>query len=104
MLIDELESSLSRIAAVDGRSLERDDEAERESLVVACESVGVAPEQYQSALKANGNLYQLHRCAVGEAICGTTDPGPYDRISRESPSGTEKNEHLNEWMLRGNSP
>ena len=27
------------------------------------------------------------------------DPGPYDVISRESPSGNEDNRHFNEWLI-----
>ena len=86
ILAEELRWRLSRDPALEGRYLEGDDEVEDQSLLLACMVAGVEPHEYQLALKADGNLFQLHRWAVAEAICGTTDPGPYDRISRESPT------------------
>jgi hypothetical protein len=59
--------------------LQGNDEVEREALRAACALVGVEPQQYRFALATDGNLLQLHECALVEAICGTTDPGPYDQ-------------------------
>jgi len=103
MLVEELRWRLSRDPALESRYLEGDDEVEHDSLLLACAVVGVEPSEYQFALNVDGDLFQLHHWAVTEAVCGTTDPGPYDRISRESPSGTERNEHLNgcPWRTSG---
>jgi hypothetical protein len=104
ILVEELRRRLSHHPGLERRYLAGDDEVERESLVFACATVGVEPRAYRLALEVDGTLSQLHDQAVTEAICGTTDPGPSDFISRESPSGSEKNEHFNDWMQRGNSP
>jgi hypothetical protein len=86
------------------RYLEGDESVEGEALAVACARIGVWPRHYWMTLEVDALLFDLHRAALIETVAGTPDPGPYDRISRESPSGNEGNRHFNGWMLRGNSP
>ena len=103
ILFEELSLRLSdRTAHL--RYLEGDDAVEREAIAAACDRADVAPEDYLLTLEADGLLMQLHHATLTEAIVGTADPGPNDRISRESPCGEESNRHFNDWMLRKNSP
>ncbi|HKQ70304.1 MAG TPA: hypothetical protein VJT73_13235 [Polyangiaceae bacterium] len=88
----------------EGRCIEGDGELVERALWVVCMNTGISPHEYWSLLERDAALLQLHSWAVTEAIVGTSDPGPYDQISRESPTGTPTNEHWNAWMQRGNSP
>jgi hypothetical protein len=81
VLVVELRWRLLLDKRLEGSYLAGDDEVERESLRAACALVGVEPQQYRLALATDGNLLQLHESALVEAICGTTDPGPYDQIA-----------------------
>lgn len=60
--------------------------AVEEALDQALKEHGLALEAYREALQADPTLAELERTSVIEAI-GAPDPGPYDTISRESPSG-----------------
>ena len=60
---------------------------ERAALVMACELCGISLEDYRNALSADPSLAELEKESKTEAVAGSTDPGPYDEISRESPSG-----------------
>lgn len=53
----------------------------------ACDSVGVSPFAFDTAITADAKLELLKHAAIREAISGSTDPGPYAATSRESPSG-----------------
>ena len=104
LLRDELSRRLSRDPAERVRYLEGDDAVEQEAIFAACDRAAVAPEDYLATLEADAHLLQLHHATLTELVVGTADPGPNDRISRESPSGTDSNLHFNDWMLRKNSP
>lgn len=64
-----------------------------------CEKIGVTAEDVREAIERDSTLLDLEDSVTKEAIATTPDPGPYDEISRESPSGTEANAHNNEWMV-----
>jgi len=49
--------------------------------------LGIDEETYGRAIEADAGLALLERAALREAIGGIPDPGPYDRISREAPTG-----------------
>lgn len=89
-LVEELRARLSREPGLETRFLEGDDTVEQESLRTACALVGVETAEYQLALDADGNLAELHRCAITDGICGPTDPGPYDRISSDWPIALDR--------------
>jgi hypothetical protein len=60
---------------------------EQEALDRALKEHGLALEAYREALQADPTLAELERMSLTQAMAGGTDPGPYDSISRESPSG-----------------
>lgn len=67
---------------------QRDDAAVvREALTQACARAGITPEDYAEAVRADSTLVDLETQSLNQATVGTTDPGPYDAISRESSSG-----------------
>jgi hypothetical protein len=83
----------------------RGDRALEEDAVRAiCARAGIEPEAYHLAVQSDPALLALYHCALEEALVGAVDPGPNAQISRESPTGTESNDHWNDWMTRGNSP
>ena len=104
ILMEELSRRVWGDPSVHLRYLEGDDAVEEEAIAAACERAEVTPEDYLTTLDADALLFQLHRAALTEAMVGTADPGPNDRISRESPCGEETNRHFNDWMLRKSSP
>jgi hypothetical protein len=53
----------------------------------ALEKSGVSREAYKAALNADPELADLENKAHKQAAVEAPDPGPYDTISRESPSG-----------------
>ncbi|RYE77966.1 MAG: hypothetical protein EOO74_06050 [Myxococcales bacterium] len=55
----------------------------------ACAQVGIPFRDYQREIESNPDLIQLEQKAIDEGLIGTADPGPYDAISRESPTGRE---------------
>lgn len=58
-----------------------------EALAKACDELGVDPETFDTAIAGDIELELLKTNILRQAIAGTTDPGPYGEISRESPSG-----------------
>jgi len=62
-------------------------EATREALVEACQKNGISVEIYVNALVAAPALAELEKQSLLTAVADAPDPGPYDAISRESPSG-----------------
>ena len=60
----------------------------------ACHINGVSTDEAVEAIEADIVLFQLAEATLLEVIVGTPDPGPYDIISRESPSGTPENLHF----------
>lgn len=57
------------------------------ALEEACRAHDITVEDYREALIEDPSLVELERLSVTEAAVGSTDPGPHDAISRESPSG-----------------
>jgi hypothetical protein len=53
----------------------------------ACAHQGISVEEYAAALREDGSLAELERQATTMGVVEAPDPGPYDAISRESPSG-----------------
>ena len=104
LLHEELGRRLARDPAILLRYFGGDDSVEGEAIEAACARAAITLEDYLTTLEADELLRQLHHAALTEAMVGTADPGPNDRISRESPSGDESNRHFNDWMLRKNSP
>ena len=104
LMNEELVRRLSFDPTTRHRYLEGDEAIEEEAITAACARAAVELEDYLTTLEADAHLWQLHHATLTEAIVGTADPGPNDRISRESPCGEESNRHFNDWMLRHNSP
>lgn len=77
--------------ARDPHALEGDSEsAVTGAIAAACDEAGISPQDYRAVVDASNELGELERAALGEARSGgSTDPGPYAAISRESPSGKE---------------
>jgi hypothetical protein len=59
----------------------------RAALLLACEVSRISVEDYEAALRADPSLAELERESTTYAVVDAPDPGPYDAISRESPSG-----------------
>ncbi|MBX3225976.1 MAG: hypothetical protein KIT84_29630 [Labilithrix sp.] len=67
-------------------------------LARASKLAGITPEAFDRAIDLDPELELLKITALIEAVAGSTDPGPHDAISRESPSGkpgdlTKEREH-----------
>src|SRR5262249_55031443 len=60
----------------------------------ACHINGVSGVGLWGAGEAGNALARLMEAALREVVLGTPDPGPYDVISRESPSGSPENLHF----------
>jgi hypothetical protein len=56
----------------------------------ACAELDVALDEWLAALHADPELVRLFHEALDELVIEAPDPGPYDAISRESPSGSEE--------------
>ena len=86
---------MARPAQVDGAppSSTRRRGLEEEALERALQEHGLALEAYRAALQADPTLAELERTSITQAMSGgpAPDPGPYDSISRESPSGQPGN-------------
>lgn len=57
------------------------------ALEEVCRAHDITVEDYWEALREDASLLELERLSLTEAAVGSTDPGPHDAISRESPSG-----------------
>lgn len=57
------------------------------ALARACDELGVDPDAFDTAIAGDLELELLKTNVLRQAIAGTTDPGPYAEISRESPAG-----------------
>lgn len=57
------------------------------ALEAACKEHGISVQDYRAALHADPSLADLERQALSSTPVESPDPGPYDAISRESPSG-----------------
>ena len=66
---------------------EDDDVFVQGALAAGCTREGISPHEYAEALDLFPDLSQLERETLREGLAGSTDPGPHDAISRESPSG-----------------
>lgn len=68
-----------------------------ESFAKACAQQGASIEAVRAAIDADPSLVELEEAVTKEALADSADPGPYDAISRESPSGSTENRHLGEY-------
>lgn len=60
----------------------------------ACAITGVDQDEMWVAIETDTSLAELTAAMLLEVLSGSPDPGPYDVISRESPSGTPENRHI----------
>lgn len=72
-----------------------DDARVERAVAAACTTVGITPQDYAAAVRGSPELTELERETLREALAGSTDPGPHDEISRESPSGQPGDLHKN---------
>ena len=68
-----------------------------ESFAKACAQQSVTARDLRAAIDADPSLVELEEAVTKEALADSADPGPYDAISRESPSGSTANRHLGEY-------
>jgi hypothetical protein len=101
---DEIRLRWGADPAARAKYLRGDSALEDEAVTTVCARAGVSPDAYERAVQSDPALVELHHSALEEALIGPVDPGPNAQISRESPTGSESNEHWNDWMARGNSP
>ena len=76
-----------REAAAKLHETQEGDAAAAVALRDACVSAGVEPTAFDAAIAADPELELLEQNAIREALLGSTDPGPYGGISRESMTG-----------------
>lgn len=62
-----------------------------EAIRTTCDAEGISPQEYRAVVAADRELEHLQELAFREAMGGSTDPGPYAAISRESMSGQPGN-------------
>ncbi len=58
----------------------------------ACAEQGMTVDEWLASLHADVELLRLFEQALDELVVDPPDPGPYDAISRESPSGSPDDE------------
>jgi hypothetical protein len=85
-LRDELETRLAADTGLQKRFLDGDTSVADEATLVACSRLGVRPEDYRRIIDSMPALIWLESETIREAFVGSTDPGPYDVLSPESPS------------------
>jgi hypothetical protein len=93
---DELELRFRENPRVHSRYMEGDLGVVDEARDTACFSLGIRLDDYRRVIESEPLLLRLEVESILEATVGSADPGPYDRISRESPSGSDENEH---WII-----
>jgi len=64
------------------------------AFTAACRRNGVSEGEVWEAIEADRTLADLMEATLREVVLDPPDPGPYDVISRESPSGTPENLHF----------
>jgi hypothetical protein len=67
------------------RYLEGDTSVADEATTAACSRLGIRVEDYRRVVDSAPSLVWLETESIREALVGSTDPGPYDRISPTSP-------------------
>lgn len=75
----------------DERARSDDEPALEKAFATSCDTMGILPREYRETVEADPELELLEHLAVREALAGSTDPGPYAAISRESMSGQPGN-------------
>jgi hypothetical protein len=85
-LREEIEIRLASDPRLQVRYLEGDTSVTEEATFAACYRLGIRPDEYRSVVDSQPTLVWLETETIREAFVGSTDPGPYDMISRESPS------------------
>lgn len=58
-----------------------------DAIATACDTMGISPQDYRRIVDSDELLVELEQRAIGEAVTGTVDPGPYAAISREAATG-----------------
>jgi hypothetical protein len=86
ILRDEIVIRLEADSSLQKRFLEGDTSLADEATTAACFRVGLRVEDYRRVVDSVPTLVWLEAESIREALVGSTDPGPYDMISRESPS------------------
>ncbi len=86
ILRDEIEIRLEADSSLQKRFLEGDTSVADEATMAACFRLGLRLEDYRRVVDSIPALVWLEAESIREAFVGSTDPGPYDMISRESPS------------------
>jgi hypothetical protein len=85
-LREEIEVRLASDPRLQVRYLEGDASVTDEATLAVCNRLGIRPDQYRRIVDSQPTLVWLETETIREAFVGSTDPGPYDMISRESPS------------------
>src|SRR4051812_23281543 len=90
------------LEVIEGRGPAVEPAREYDAVIVrVCLICNLLPSEYFEALANDPELFDLERLAIAQVRLGTTDPGPYDVISRESPAGNPSNYHLSPWWASG---
>lgn len=87
-----------------GIELCQESEVVREILERACRENGLSVDDYAAALRADPALAELEKESLVMGIAEPPDPGPYDAISRESPSGQPGNLEKSRTLPRNEAP
>jgi hypothetical protein len=86
MIREELLVRLEADSRLQTRFLEGDPSVADEATLAACSRLGIRVEDYRRFVDSAPTLVWLEAESIREAFVGSADPGPYDQISRESPS------------------
>jgi hypothetical protein len=86
LLREELGVRLEADTRLQVRYLEGDTSVADEATTAACCRLGIRVEDYRRVVDSAPTLVWLENESIREAFVGSTDPGPYDRISPMSPS------------------
>jgi hypothetical protein len=88
MIREELLVRLEADSSLQTRFLKGDPSVADEATRAACSRLGMPVEDYRRFVDSAPTLVWLEAESIREAFVGSTDPGPYDRISSWSPSST----------------
>jgi hypothetical protein len=85
LLREELGVRLEADSRLQIRFFEGDTSVADEATSAACTRLGIRVEDYRRVVDSAPALVWLEAESIREALVGSTDPGPYDRISPMSP-------------------
>jgi hypothetical protein len=86
LLREQLEGELAIDPALQKRYLGGDPTVAGDATLSACHAVGLVVDDYRRIVDSHPSLLWLETETIRETFVGSTDPGPYDMISRESAS------------------